>query len=151
MADATAQISNKTGASTGITFEGAGNASVQCVVSSASAPSTNDQLAVVVSKQSIGAITVGGPTNVAFADLNTGKNFTSTNGGGTLVGTTAYQWSYTNSLGAATGAVIASPTAQNTSVTFVNPDTYTFSCKWTNQTADPTTKTGTKVTTVAAS
>ena len=147
VADATAQISNKTGSSTGITFEGAGNASVQCVVSSASAPSVNDQLAVVASKQSIGAITVGGPTNVVFADLNTGKNFTSSNGGGTLVGTTAYEWTASPS----TGAVINSPNAQNTQVVFTQPGTYTFSCKWTNMAADPTTKTGTKATTVAAS
>ena len=147
VADATAQISNKTGSSTGITFEGAGNASVQCVVSSASAPSVNDQLAVVASKQSIGAITVGGPTNVVFADLNTGKNFTSSNGGGTLVGTTAYEWTASPT----TGAVINSPNAQNTQVVFTQPGTYTFSCKWTNMAADPTTKTGTKATTVAAS
>ena len=147
VADATAQISNKNGASTGITFEGAGNASVQCVVSSASAPSVNDQLDVVVSKQTIGAITVGGPANVAFADLNTGKNFTSSNGNKVLVGTTAYQWTVSPT----TGAVINSPTEQNTQVVFTQPGTYTFSCKWTNQDADPTTKTGTKATTVAAS
>jgi hypothetical protein len=149
--DATAQISNKTGASTGITFEGAGNASVQCVVSSSSASSVNDQLDVVASKQTIGAITVGGPTNVAFADLSTGKNFTSSNGGGTLVGTTAYQWSYANGAGEVTGAVISTPDAQNTQVVFTRPGTYTLSCKWTNTAADPTSKTGTKVTTVADS
>jgi len=145
--DATAQISNKTGASTGITFEGAGNASVQCVVSSASAPSVNDQLDVVASIQSIGAITVSGPATVAFADLNTGKNFTSSNGGGTLVGTTAYQWTVSPT----TGAVINSPTEQNTQVVFTQAGSYTFSCTWTNQDASPTTKVGTKATTVAAS
>ena len=145
--DATAQISNPNGVSTGITFEGAGNASVQCVVSSASAPSASDQLDVVASKQSIGAITVGGPVGVAFADLNTGKNFTSTNGGGTLVGTTAYEWTSSPS----TGAVINSPDAQNTQIVFTQPGTYTFSCKWTNMAADPTSKIGTKVTTVDAS
>ena len=127
--DGAAQISNKNGASTGITFDAEGNASVQCIVSSATAPSASDQLDVVISKQTIGAITVGGPASVAFADLNTGKNFTSTNGSGTLVGTTAYEWTYTNSTGGATGAVINSPDEQNTQVVFTTADTYTFSCK----------------------
>ena len=147
VADATAQISNPNAASTTVTFEGAGNASVQCVVSSVDAPSVSDQLDVVASKQSIGAITVGGPVGVSFADLNTGKNYTSTNAGGTLVGTTAYEWTSSPSV----GAVINSPTSQNTQVVFTQPGTYTFSCKWTNQAADPTSKTGTKVTTVDAS
>ena len=147
VADATAQISNPNAASTTVTFEGAGNAAVQCVVSSVDAPSVNDDLDVVVSKQTIGAITVGGPANVANADLNTGKNFTSTNGSGTLVGTTAYQWTASPSA----GAVINSPTAQNTQVVFTQPGTYTFTCQWTNQDAEPTTKSGTKSTTVAAS
>ena len=147
VADATAQISNPNAASTTVTFEGSGNASVQCVVSSVDAPSVSDDLDVVVSKQTIGAITVGGPATVANADLNTGKNFTSTNGSGTLVGTTAYQWSVSPT----TGAVINSPKAQNTQVVFTQPGTYTFSCKWTNMAADPTSKTGTKATTVAAS
>ena len=147
VADATAQISNPNAASTTVTFEGAGNASVQCVVSSVDAPSVSDQLDVVASKQSIGAITVGGPVGVAFADLNTGKNYTSTNAGGTLVGTTAYEWTSSPSV----GAVINSPTSQNTQVVFTQPGTYTFSCKWTNQAADPTSVIGTKVTTVDAS
>ena len=147
VADATAQISNPNAASTTVTFEGAGNASVQCVVSSVDAPSVSDQLDVVASKQSIGAITVGGPVGVSFADLNTGKNYTSTNAGGTLVGTTAYEWTSSPSV----GAVINSPTSQNTQVVFTQPGTYTFSCKWTNTAAEPTTKTGTKVTTVDAS
>ena len=147
VADATAQISNPNAASTTVTFEGAGNASVQCVVSSVDAPSVSDDLDVVVSKQSIGAITVGGPVGVAFADLNTGKNYTSTNAGGTLVGTTAYEWTSSPSV----GAVINSPTSQNTQVVFTQPGTYTFSCKWTNQAADPTSTIGTKVTTVDAS
>ena len=147
VADATAQISNPNAASTTVTFEGAGNASVQCVVSSVDAPSVSDQLDVVASKQSIGAITVGGPVGVAFADLNTGKNYTSTNAGGVLVGTTAYEWTSSPSV----GAVINSPTSQNTQVVFTQPGTYTFSCKWTNTAAEPTTKTGTKVTTVDAS
>ena len=147
VADASAQISNPNAASTTVTFEGAGNASVQCVVSSVDAPSVSDQLDVVASKQSIGAITVGGPVGVAFADLNTGKNYTSTNAGGTLVGTTAYEWTSSPSV----GAVINSPNAQNTQVVFTQPGTYTFSCKWTNQAADPTSQTGTKVTTVDAS
>ncbi len=151
VADATAQISNPTGSSTTVTFEGAGNASVQCVVDSVDAASVSDSLDVVVSKQTIGAITIGGPVGVAFADLNTGKNYTSSNGGGTLVGTTAYQWTYTNGTGASVGAVINSPTAQNTQVVFTQPGTYTFSCKWTNTAASPTSKTGTKVTTVDAS
>ena len=68
-----------------------------------------------------------------------------------MVGTTAYEWTYTNSTGGSTGAVINTPNAQNTQVVFTTPDTYTFSCKWTNLDADPTTKTGTKVSTVAAS
>ena len=59
-------------------------ASVQCVVSSVDAPSVSDDLDVVVSKQTIGAIAVNGPANVAYADLNTGKNFTSSNGSGTF-------------------------------------------------------------------
>ena len=147
VADATAQISNPNAASTTVTFEGAGNASVQCVVSSVDAPSVSDDLDVVVSKQTIGAITVGGPVGVAFADLNTGKNYTSTNAGGTLVGTTAYEWTSSPSV----GAVINSPNAQNTQVVFTQPGTYTFSCKWTNQAADPTSVIGTKVTTVDAS
>ena len=147
VADATAQISNPNAASTTVTFEGAGNASVQCVVSSVDAPSVSDDLDVVVSKQTIGAITVGGPVGVSFADLNTGKNYTSTNAGGTLVGTTAYEWTSSPSV----GAVINSPTSQNTQVVFTQPGTYTFSCKWTNTAAEPTTKTGTKVTTVDAS
>ena len=147
VADATAQISNPNAASTTVTFEGAGNASVQCVVSSVDAPSVSDDLDVVVSKQTIGAITVGGPVGVAFADLNTGKNYTSTNAGGVLVGTTAYEWTSSPSV----GAVINSPNAQNTQVVFTQPGTYTFSCKWTNQAADPTSMIGTKVTTVDAS
>ena len=147
VADATAQISNPNAASTTVTFEGSGNASVQCVVSSVDAPSVSDDLDVVVSKQTIGAITVGGPANVANADLNTGKNFTSSNGGGTLVGTTAYLWTVSPT----TGAVINSSDAQNTQVVFTQPGTYTFTCQWTNQDADPTTKSGTKVTTVASS
>ena len=147
VADATAQISNPNAASTTVTFEGAGNASVQCVVSSVDAPSVSDDLDVVVSKQTIGAITVGGPVGVAFADLNTGKNYTSTNAGGVLVGTTAYEWTSSPS----TGAVINNPTSQNTQVVFTQPGTYTFSCKWTNQAADPTSMIGTKVTTVDAS
>ncbi len=147
VADATAQISNPTAASTTVTFEGAGNASVQCVVDSVDAASVSDSLDVVVSKQTIGAITIGGPVGVAFADLNTGKNYTSSNGGGTLVGNTSYQWSSTPS----TGAVINSPNAQNTQVVFTQPGSYTFTCQWTNQAANPTTKSGTKVTTVDAS
>ena len=147
VADATAQISNPNAASTTVTFEGAGNASVQCVVSSVDAPSVSDDLDVVVSKQTIGAITVGGPVGVSFADLNTGKNYTSTNAGGVLVGTTAYEWTSSPSV----GAVINSPTSQNTQVVFTQPGTYTFSCKWTNQAADPTSMIGTKVTTVDAS
>ena len=55
--------------------------SVYCFFSP-SAPSTSDQLSVVASKQTIGAITVGGPSNVAYTDLNIGKNFTSSNGSG---------------------------------------------------------------------
>ena len=123
VADATAQISNPNAASTTVTFEGAGNASVQCVVSSVDAPSVSDDLDVVVSKQTIGAITVGGPVGVSFADLNTGKNYTSTNAGGVLVGTTAYEWTSSPSV----GAVINSPTSQNTQVVFTQPGTYTFS------------------------
>jgi len=68
-----------------------------------------------------------------------------------LVGTTAYEWTYVNGTGGSTGAVINSPDEQNTQVVFTTPGTYTFSCKWTNMAADPTSKTGTKVTTVAAS
>ena len=149
--DADAQISNATGSSTGITFSDPGNATVHCVVSSASAPSVSDDLAVVVSQQAIGAITVTGPATVAFADLNTGKNYSSSNGGGDLVGTTAYAWTVANASGTSAGAVINSPTGQNTQVVFTTPGTYTFSCTWTNQDASPTSKVGTKVTTVAAS
>ena len=48
--NATAQIANPTGSSTGITFEAQGNATVQCTVSSASISDTDsDTLAVVVS------------------------------------------------------------------------------------------------------
>ena len=149
--DADAQISNPTAASTGITFSDQGNATVHCTVSSVSAPSVSDDLAVVVSKQTIGAITVGGPATVAFADLNTGKNYTSSNGGGDLVGNTAYLWTVDNGSGVSTGAVINDVNKQNTQVVFTAPGTYTFSCTWTNLDASPTSKTGTKVTTVASS
>ena len=149
--DATAQIANKNAASTGITFETAGNATIQCVVSSNSAPSVSDTLSVVASKQTIGAITVGGPATVAYADLNTGKNYTSSNGSGTLAGNTAYQWTVDNGSGASTGAVISDPDKQNTQVVFTASGTYTFSCTWTNLDASPTSKVGTKVTTVASS
>ena len=149
--DAAAQISNPNAASTGITFSAEGNATVHCTVSSVSAPSTSDDLSVVASKQTIGAITVGGPATVAYADLNTGKNYTSSNGGGALVGTTAYQWTVDNGSGASAGAVINDPDKQNTQVVFTAPGTYTFSCTWTNLEASPTTKVGTKATTVASS
>ncbi len=146
--DSNGVVANPTGSSTAITFEKASNADVQCIISSASAPDTdNAQKNVIVSTQTIGAITIGGPVGVAFADLNTGKNYTSSNGGGTLVGNTSYQWSSTPS----TGAVINSPNAQNTQVVFTQPGTYTFTCQWTNTAASPTSKTGTKVTTVDAS
>jgi hypothetical protein len=149
--DATAQIANKNAASTGITFETAGNATVQCVVSSDSAPSVSDTLSVVASKQTIGAVTVGGPATVAYADLNTGKNYTSSNGSKILAGNTTYQWTVDNGKSGTTGATINSPNAQNTQVVFTAAGLYTLTCTWTNQDASPTSKVGSKETTVLAS
>ena len=90
---------------------------------------------------------MGGPQDVAT--LNVGKNYTSnTSDGSTLSGTTTYQWTATDdNTGETTGigAVINTPTAKDTQVTFTsNADgrTIALRCKWTNAAYADSPKTG---------
>ena len=92
-------------------------------------------------------VTLGGPQDIST--FNVGRNYTSvTSDGSTLSGTTTYQWTAQDENTQETtgiGAVIATPNAQNTSVTFTdNADgrTIALRCKWTNAAYADSPKTG---------
>ena len=98
-------------------------------------------------------VTLGGPQ--AVDTLNVGKNYTSTTSdGSSLSGTTTYQWTATDdNTGETTGigATIATPNAQNTSVTFTSAAegrTIALRCKWTNAAYTDSPKTGKRNVTV---
>ena len=150
-ADGTFNIATATAEDTDITFNAAGSYDVICTVSSATAqdsPQTTDPVQVTVTGiAGMPGVTLGGPQDVAT--LNVGKNYTSnTTDGSTLDGTTTYQWTATDDNTGDTsgiGAVINTPTAQNTSVTFTsNADgrTIALRCKWTNPAYADSPKTG---------
>ena len=120
----TATIANKTGASTNITFDAAGNATVQCIVSSASAPdnATGTKAVVIGAAKKIGTpnITYGGPTNIPAA---TATNF-QCNTPNSNVADSTFAWSVTPS----GGVTIAASGAEATNITFAAAGTYSVKC-----------------------
>jgi len=121
---ATATIANKTGANTNITFDAAGNATVQCIVSSASAPdnATGTKAVVIGAAKKIGTpnITYGGPTNIPAA---TATNF-QCNTPNSNVADSTFAWSVTPS----GGVTIAASGAEATNITFAAAGTYSVKC-----------------------
>lgn len=158
--DGTYQIFSNTAQATNITFNAAQTYNVTCKVSSATAqnsPVTSAPVAITVAGlPSMPGVTLGGPQTVDTLDI--GKNYTSvTSDGSTLEGTTTYQWTATDdSTGETTGigATIATPNAQNTSVTFTaNAEgrTIALRCKYINAAYTDSPKTGKRNVTIDTS
>ena len=129
--NATAQIANPTNSSTSITFEAQGNATVQCIVSSASAPdSTSDTLVVDVSPaKTITSVTAQADSTTPQATV--ADNFQCIVDGNIVDST--YQWLVTPSDGTFS---ITDATAEATNITFNAINTYDVSCKVTSATAN---------------
>ncbi len=136
--DATAQIANPNGSSSTFTFDAEGNATVQCVVSSATAgDSDSDTEAVTVTtakkigtcsiSHPAGDVTPGVPTNFQVDMPNSNVN------------DATYQWS-TNPTG---GVTINDATAEATNITFTNANTYEVKCIVSSATASDTPQTAT--------
>lgn len=158
-ADGTFNIATATAQDTDITFNKADSYDVTCTVSSATAqdsPKTTDPSSVTVSALSnMPGVTLGGAQAVAAYGS---QNYTSaTTDGSTLVGTTTYQWTATDDSSGETtgiGTVIATPNAQNTSVTFsadAEGRTIALRCKYTNAAYSDSPKTGKRNVTVDTS
>ena len=141
-------IDTPAGAATDITFNTAGNYDVTCTVNSVTA--TNGQVSntkgvtATADTEGFTGVTLGGDQTIDT--LNSPIAYTSAaQGGAALVGITTYQWTVTDSQGNTdnNGAVIATPTAQNTNITYsTDSESYQVRCKWTNNAYDPSTKTG---------
>ena len=98
-------------------------------------------------------VTLGGPQ--AIDALNVGRNYTSTTSdSSTLSGTTTYQWTAQDENSGETtglGVNFATPTAQNTQVTYTaNAEgrTIALRCKWTNAAYADSPKTGKRAVTI---
>ena len=135
--DATAQITNKNAATTGITFEAPGNATVQCIVGSSSiADSDSATKAVVVSDaRTIGTVTVdGSPT----AQATTAENYQAEISGNIIDAT--YLWTVSPDDGTFN---IAAASAESTNITFNATGNYEVRCKVTSSTAQDSPQTST--------
>ncbi len=159
-ADGTFNIATATAQDTDITFNAAGSYNVKCTVSSATAQDspkpTAPVTATVTALPDMPSVSLGGPTDVDT--LNVGKNYTSdTTDGSTLSGTTTYQWTATDEdTGETTGigATIATPLAQNTSVTFTaaaEGRTIALRCKYFNAAYADSPRTGKRNVTIDTS
>ena len=127
--DANAQIANQGGTSTGITFEAEGNATVQCIVSSASISDTDSdtQAVTVTTAKKIGPSHISGVANTAaLVATNFQANSSSSN-----VADATYAWTVSPSA----GVVISAATAQATNITFPSADTYSVKCTISSATA----------------
>ena len=149
-ADGTFNIATATAQDTDITFNAASSYEVACTVSSATAqdsPKTTDAASVTVSAlPGMPGVTLGGSQAVSAFGA---QSYTSaTTDGSTLVGTTTYQWTATDDNSGETtgiGTVIATPNAQNTSVTFsadAEGRTIALRCKYINAAYADSPKTG---------
>lgn len=136
--DAAANVANPSGTSTAITFEAAGNATVQCIVSSAALASdtTSDTENVVVSTaKSIGAVTINGDAAVG---TGVASNYQASTPESNVADMT-YAWTVSPS----SGVVIAASGAQATNITFGNANSYEVKCVVSSVIANPGSKTGT--------
>lgn len=127
--DANAQVLNKNAASTGITFEAAGNATVQCVVSSPTAADSDSptKAVVVSSAKAIGTVTVDGEDT---PQAGTAANYQASIDGN--VADATYQWVVTPADGTFN---IGTATTQATNITFNSADSYQVKCTVSSVTA----------------
>ena len=141
--DATAQITNKNAASTGITFEAAGNATVQCVVSSPTAADNDSptKSVVVSTAKTIGDVSIL-PSGAQTVEAGAATNFQAQNDGNIVDAT--YAWSSSPS----EGVVIDAATSEATDVTFNNAGAHTLTCVVSSVTANDSPQSQSKAITV---
>ena len=140
--DANAQVANPGSSATGITFDAAGNATVQCIVGSDSiADSDSDTLAVVVSTaKKIGVVSIE-PSNPTVTAA-TAQNFQCQVDGNIVDAT--YQWTVAPADGTFN---IATATAQDTDITFNAAGSYEVRCEVSSATAQDSPQTTAPTTT----
>ena len=140
---ATAQITNKNAASTGITFEAAGNATVQCVVSSPTAADSDSptKSVVVSTAKEIKAVSIA-PSGAQTVEAGAATNFQGSISGNVVDETYAWTTSPTD------GVVINDASAQATDITFNNGGGYTLTCTASSATAQDSPKSVSKEVTV---
>ena len=137
---ANAVISASGSSTTNITFVTPGSTTVSGVVSASAATVTNspqsEQTSVQVNNPAFGAAAVSGPTEVASGVANT---YTLQLDMGTVpAGTVSYSWATTDG-----SAVIGSPAASGTTITFSTSGTFDVYGTATSASADPTAVSGT--------
>ena len=127
--DATAQITSKNSASTGITFDAPGNATIQCIVGSDSIPDTDSttKSVVVDDARTIGTVTVDGGQG---AQANTAVNYQAHISGNII--DAAYTWTVSPDDGT---FIITDASAESTNITFNATGSYEVRCKVTSATA----------------
>jgi len=144
--DSGATITKGTAVNAEISFLNAGNHTVKCVVSSATAtPGSVDSadLAVAATVQVVlGTVSIIGP---ATGGEDEELSFTANYSGNALEGDASYNWT----IAPETAGAIATPGAKTTKVTLTDADIYTLSCMISASTADDSPKTATKNITIS--